>query len=102
MFFVNHNRQLLFDFVWLYVYKNNGTEFEHFYNEPWTDDGWWDVQVLCFMSELPAYTNINFFLYLHQSCLLPVLKAAPFCFILYADKTRLLSHGTAKAYPVIV
>ncbi|KAG0692108.1 hypothetical protein DFH29DRAFT_985943 [Suillus ampliporus] len=53
-------------FVWdaQHVYKHNGTEFERFYNEPWT--------------------------------------AAPFCFILYADKTRLSSHGTVKAYPVVV
>ncbi|KAG2100513.1 hypothetical protein BD769DRAFT_1319225, partial [Suillus cothurnatus] len=28
--------------------------------------------------------------------------AAPFCFILYADKMRLSSHGTAKAYPFVV
>ncbi|KAG1859232.1 hypothetical protein F4604DRAFT_1882756 [Suillus subluteus] len=66
-------------FVWdaQRVYKHNGTEFERFYNEPWTGDRWWDVQV-------------------HG------LKAAPFCFILYADKTRLSSHGTVKAYPVVV
>ncbi|KAG2741149.1 hypothetical protein P692DRAFT_20688451, partial [Suillus brevipes Sb2] len=37
-----------------------------------------------------------------QSCLPHGLKAAPFCFILYADKTRLSSHGTVKAYPVVV
>ncbi|KAG2750980.1 hypothetical protein P692DRAFT_201710246, partial [Suillus brevipes Sb2] len=69
-------------FVWdaQRIYKHNGTEFEHFYNEPWTGDQWWDVQ-----SRLP-----------HG------LKAAPFCFILYADKTRLSSHGTVKAYPVVV
>ncbi|KAG1824182.1 hypothetical protein EV424DRAFT_1471936 [Suillus variegatus] len=28
--------------------------------------------------------------------------ATPFCFILYADKTRLSSHGTVKGYPVVV
>ncbi|KAG1822215.1 hypothetical protein EV424DRAFT_1346720 [Suillus variegatus] len=32
----------------------------------------------------------------------PGLKAALFCFILYADKTRLSFHGTVKAYPVVV
>ncbi|KAG2103998.1 uncharacterized protein F5147DRAFT_580146, partial [Suillus discolor] len=69
-------------FVWdaQRIYKHNRTEFEHFYNEPWTGDQWWDVQ-----SRLP-----------------PGLKVAPFCFILYADKTRLSSHGTVKAYPVVV
>ncbi|KAG1876519.1 hypothetical protein DFJ58DRAFT_720982 [Suillus subalutaceus] len=30
------------------------------------------------------------------------IKAAPFCFILYMDKTRLSSHGTVKGYPVVV
>jgi hypothetical protein len=43
-------------FVWdaQRIYKHNGTEFEHFYNEPWTGDQWWDVQVLHFISELSA------------------------------------------------
>ncbi|KAG1771113.1 hypothetical protein EV702DRAFT_1181527 [Suillus placidus] len=68
------------DFVWdaQCVFKHNGREFEHFYNEPWMGDRWWD------------------------SCLPNGLKATPFCFILYADKTRLLSHGTVKGYPVVV
>ncbi|KAG2140624.1 hypothetical protein DEU56DRAFT_734807, partial [Suillus clintonianus] len=69
-------------FVWdaQRVFKHNSTGFERFYDEPWTGDQWWDVQ-----SGLP-----------HG------LVAAPFCFILYADKTRLSSHGTVKAYPVVV
>ncbi|KAG2065452.1 hypothetical protein BDR04DRAFT_1130398 [Suillus decipiens] len=68
-------------FVWdaQRVYKHNGADFERFYNEPWTGDRWWDV----------------------QSCLPSGINAAPFCFILYADKTRLSSHGTVKAYPVV-
>lgn len=34
-------------FVWdaEHVYKHNGSEFERFYDEPWTGDRWWDVQV---------------------------------------------------------
>lgn len=28
--------------------------------------------------------------------------AVPFCFILYADKTKLSNHGTVKGYPVVV
>ncbi|KAG1882566.1 hypothetical protein F4604DRAFT_1879304 [Suillus subluteus] len=44
-------------------------------------DRWWDIQ-----SSLPP--NLE--------------NAVPFCFILYADKTRLLSHGTVKGYPVVV
>ncbi|KAG1841947.1 hypothetical protein F4604DRAFT_1828380 [Suillus subluteus] len=68
-------------FVWdaQHVYKHNGTDFERFFNEPWTGDRWWDIQ-----SRLP-----------------PDLNAAPFCFILYADKTRLSSHGTVKGHPVV-
>jgi hypothetical protein len=34
-------------FVWdaCRVYKRNDTEFEHFFDEPWTGDRWWDIQV---------------------------------------------------------
>ncbi|KAG2751289.1 hypothetical protein P692DRAFT_201839037 [Suillus brevipes Sb2] len=60
---------------------HDGTQFEHFYNEPWTGDRWWDIQ-----SALPP----------------DVENAIPFCFILYADKTKLSSHGTVKGYPVVV
>ncbi|KAG2753584.1 hypothetical protein P692DRAFT_201705525 [Suillus brevipes Sb2] len=69
-------------FVWdaQRVYKHNGTDFERFVSEPWTADRWWDIQ-----SRLPADLN-----------------AAPLCFILYADKTKLSTHGTVKGYPVMV
>ncbi|KAG2079379.1 uncharacterized protein F5147DRAFT_819992, partial [Suillus discolor] len=66
--------------------QHNGRVFEHFYNKPWMGDRWWDVQA--------SSTN--------QSRLPNDIKAAPFCFILYADKTRLSSHGTVKGYPVVV
>ncbi|KAG0700512.1 hypothetical protein DFH29DRAFT_876568 [Suillus ampliporus] len=76
------NPLLVLHFIWdaQCVYKHNGMGFERFYDEPWTGDQWWDVQ-----SGLP-----------HG------LVAAPLCFILYADKTRLSSHGTVKGYPVVV
>ncbi|KAG2037875.1 hypothetical protein BDR03DRAFT_933870 [Suillus americanus] len=69
-------------FVWdaCRVFKHNGTRFERFIDEPWTADRWWDIQ-----SSLP---NVD--------------GAVPFCFILYADKTKLSSHGTVKGYPVVV
>ncbi|KAG1845088.1 hypothetical protein DFJ58DRAFT_717530 [Suillus subalutaceus] len=69
-------------FVWdaCRVYKHNGAQFERFFDEPWTGDRWWDIQ-----SSLP---DIN--------------GAVPFCFILYADKTKLSSFGTVKGYPVVV
>ncbi|KAG1811595.1 hypothetical protein EV424DRAFT_1327573 [Suillus variegatus] len=77
------NPMLAPHFVWdaCRVYKHNGTEFERFFDEPWTGDRWWDIQ-----SSLPP----------------DVENAVPFCFILYADKTKLSSHGTVKGYPVVV
>ncbi|KAF9231165.1 hypothetical protein BU15DRAFT_90973 [Melanogaster broomeanus] len=70
-------------FVWdaERLYKHNGTEYERFYHEPWTADRWWDIQ-----SNLPS--NVE--------------NTVPFAFILYADKTKLSSHGTVKGYPVVV
>jgi len=48
-------------FVWdaQRVYKHNGMEFERFYDEPWTADRWWDVQVHnnCLISI--SLTNLN-------------------------------------------
>ncbi|KAG1865264.1 hypothetical protein F4604DRAFT_1881913 [Suillus subluteus] len=69
-------------FVWdaCHVFKHNGTRFERFIDEPWTADRWWDIQ-----SSLPDVDG-----------------TVPLCFILYADKTKLLSHGTVKGYPVVV
>ncbi|KAF8127384.1 hypothetical protein EV363DRAFT_1401113 [Boletus edulis] len=68
-------------FIWdaQRLYKHNGTEYERFYTEPWTGDRWWNIQ-----SNLPHIEN-----------------AVPFAFILYADKTRLSSHGTVKGYSVV-
>ncbi|KAG1734249.1 uncharacterized protein EDB91DRAFT_1238449 [Suillus paluster] len=36
-----------------------------------------------------------------QSSLPDIDGSIPFCFILYADKTKLLSHGMVKGYPVV-
>ncbi|KAI0055128.1 hypothetical protein BV25DRAFT_1816053 [Artomyces pyxidatus] len=57
--------------------KFNGTSFVRFIDEPWTANTFWDVQ-----SVLPAGAKL-------------------FCIILYADKTKLSSFGTAKGYPVM-
>jgi len=38
----------------------------------------------------------------NQSHLLADLNAAPLCFILYADKTKLSTHSTVKGYPIMV
>ncbi|KAG6370447.1 hypothetical protein JVT61DRAFT_12066 [Boletus reticuloceps] len=68
-------------FVWnaQHLHRHDGEEYKRFYTEPWTGDRWWDI----------------------QSCLSDVPNAVPFAFILYADKTRLSSHGSVKAYPVV-
>ncbi|KAG2364703.1 hypothetical protein BDR07DRAFT_1279050, partial [Suillus spraguei] len=68
-------------FVWdtQRVYKHNGTDFERFFNEP---PGTICQLQWCLVSHAPDH-------------------AAPFCFILYADKTKLSSHGTVKGYPVM-
>ncbi|KAG2059180.1 hypothetical protein BDR06DRAFT_1003788 [Suillus hirtellus] len=57
--------------------KFDGWSFEHFVDEPFTAQNFWDA----------------------QSQLLP--DAKPLVFILYADKTKLSSFGTAKGYPVV-
>ncbi|KAI5982651.1 hypothetical protein EDD15DRAFT_2377451 [Pisolithus albus] len=77
------NPSLAPHFVWdaQQVFRHNGEQYERFYTEPWTGDRWWDIQ-----SRLPTRAE----------------NATPFAFILYADKTRLSSHGTVKGYPVIV
>ncbi|KAI6042277.1 hypothetical protein EDC04DRAFT_2564564 [Pisolithus marmoratus] len=76
------NPSLAPHFVWdaQRLFKHDGEKYERFYTEPWTGDRWWDIQ-----SRLPTRTE----------------NAVPFAFILYADKTRLSSHGTVKGYPVV-
>ncbi|KAI5987001.1 hypothetical protein EDC04DRAFT_2527433, partial [Pisolithus marmoratus] len=68
-------------FVWdaQCLYKCNGECFECFIDEPWTGDRWWNIQSA-----------------------LPQEDAAPFTFILYTDKSHLLSSGKVKAYPIII
>ncbi|KAI5994114.1 hypothetical protein F5J12DRAFT_785896 [Pisolithus orientalis] len=69
-------------FTWdtLRLYRHNSTEYEHFYDKPWTGDYWWDIQL-----SLPNIKN-----------------AMPFGLILYADKSNLSSFSTAKSYPIVV
>ncbi|KAG1890839.1 hypothetical protein F4604DRAFT_1888578 [Suillus subluteus] len=57
--------------------KFDGETFVCFVDEPFTAQDFWDVQ-----SQLPP-------------------GGKPLAFILYADKTKLLSFGTAKGYPVV-
>ncbi|KAI6142404.1 hypothetical protein BKA82DRAFT_3985064 [Pisolithus tinctorius] len=73
---------LALHFVWdaQCLFKHDGHGFEHFYDEPWMGNSWWDIQ-----SSLPEVPN-----------------AVPFAFIIYANKTKLSLFGTAKCYPVVV
>ncbi|KAF7424448.1 hypothetical protein PC9H_009755 [Pleurotus ostreatus] len=59
------------------LYKFNGTNFVRFVDEPLTGEQLWNME-----SDIPE-------------------DGTPFFFILYADKSKLSSFGTAKAYPVI-
>ncbi|KAG9219806.1 hypothetical protein CCMSSC00406_0009505 [Pleurotus cornucopiae] len=60
------------------LYKFNGRDFIRFFDEPWTGDLLWNME-----SQLPE-------------------DGTPFFYIVYADKSKLSSFGTTKAYPVIV
>ncbi|KAJ6572855.1 hypothetical protein DFH09DRAFT_916508 [Mycena vulgaris] len=68
-------------FVWdaERAYKYDGSSFVRFYTEPWTANAFWEIQ-----SGLPDDPNA---------------KLCPF--IVYADKSKLSSFGTEKAYPVV-
>ncbi|KAK0435646.1 hypothetical protein EV421DRAFT_1892516 [Armillaria borealis] len=66
-------------FVWdaVQLSKWNGQAFERFIDEPWTAQAFWDLQ-----TKLPKGAKVLYY-------------------IIYADKTRLSSFGTAQGYPVI-
>ncbi|KAJ6510938.1 hypothetical protein C8R45DRAFT_1050416 [Mycena sanguinolenta] len=68
-------------FIWdaVKMYRHNGRSFVRFWNEPWTAAAFWEIQSL-----------------------LPNHEDAKLCsFIIYADKSKLSSFGTQKAYPII-
>ena len=73
------HEELIHAFQWdaQRLFKFDGTRFEQFIDEPWTADDWWNIQ-----SKLPD-------------------GASPIFLIIFADKTRLSSFGTAKGYPVV-
>ncbi|KAG6896264.1 hypothetical protein C0992_009421 [Termitomyces sp. T32_za158] len=60
-------------------YRWTGTAWERFFTEPWTGDEAWEAQ-----SRIPNN---------------PAAKLLPL--IIYADKTKLSSFGTAKGYPIV-
>ncbi|KAK0474112.1 hypothetical protein IW261DRAFT_1569171 [Armillaria novae-zelandiae] len=66
-------------FVWdaIQLSKWNGQAFERFIDKPWTAQAFWDLQ-----TKLPKGGKVLYY-------------------IIYADKMRLSSFGTAQGYPVI-
>ncbi|KAL0564298.1 hypothetical protein V5O48_017752 [Marasmius crinis-equi] len=60
------------------LYKFDGHNWERIIHEPWTADRWWTLQ----SGSIP-------------------LNGKPLCILIYADKNKLSSFGTAKGYPVI-
>ncbi|KAJ7897519.1 hypothetical protein B0H13DRAFT_2234374 [Mycena leptocephala] len=73
--------RLASSFVWdaEKAYKFNGETYVRFYQEPWTADAFWAAQ-----SSLPDDP-----------------AAKPVCYVIYADKSKLSSFGTQKAYAVV-
>ncbi|KAJ6559821.1 hypothetical protein B0H19DRAFT_945156 [Mycena capillaripes] len=61
------------------AHKFNGETYERFYHEPWTADAFWTAQ-----SSLPDD---------------PLAK--PVLYVIYADKSKMSSFGTQKAYAVV-
>ncbi|KAJ6523086.1 hypothetical protein DFH09DRAFT_1421223 [Mycena vulgaris] len=76
-----HDPRLSPCFVWdaEKAYKFNGESYVRFYHEPWTADAFWAAQ-----SALPNDP-----------------AAKPVCLVVYADKSKLSSFGTQKAYAVV-
>ncbi|KAJ7876625.1 hypothetical protein B0H13DRAFT_2235988 [Mycena leptocephala] len=75
------DRRLASSFVWdaEKAYKFDGETYVRFYQEPWTADAFWTAQ-----SSLPDHP-----------------AAKPVCYVIYADKSKLSSFGTQKAYAVV-
>ncbi|KAJ7757236.1 hypothetical protein DFH07DRAFT_868144 [Mycena maculata] len=75
------DKRLASCFVWdaEKAYKFNGDTYMRFYHEPWTADAFWAAQ-----SALPDDP-----------------AAKPVCYVIYADKSKLSSFGTQKAYAVV-
>ncbi|KAJ7263191.1 hypothetical protein B0H12DRAFT_1209494 [Mycena haematopus] len=85
-------------FVWdaERTYQYNGTKYIRFWTEPWTGNSFWEIQV-CTGDACFNLTHSTVF----QSNL-PAHKDAKLCpYIIYADKAKLSSFGTEKAYPVV-
>ncbi|KAL1660152.1 hypothetical protein GGF50DRAFT_63773, partial [Schizophyllum commune] len=68
-------------FVWnaQRLYRWNGTKWVRFFDEPWTGNRFWRIQ------------NI-----------VQAKNGLPYCWILYADVSKMSSFASAKAYPIVL
>ncbi|KAK1215605.1 hypothetical protein PQX77_021784 [Marasmius sp. AFHP31] len=73
------------------LHRFDGERWERFIDEPWTANTWWEAQTR--INERPARVQGD------EPQQRP--NAKPLALILYADKDKLSSFGTAKGYPVI-
>ncbi|KAL4069123.1 hypothetical protein J3A83DRAFT_4359154 [Scleroderma citrinum] len=81
-------------------YKGKSMEFKVHTKLMWD----WALNLLTNPQSAPHFVWDAECVYKHNGSWLPddIENAIPFCFILYADKTKLLSHGTVKGYPIVV
>ena len=99
------NKELVSHMVWdarrLYRYDEKSKSFIRVYDEPWTADRHWEIQVCCsallfVQTETEVRTNVLF----RQSGL--PQNGKPLCLMFYADKNKLSSFGTQKGHPVMM
>ncbi|KAL0057494.1 hypothetical protein AAF712_015864 [Marasmius tenuissimus] len=86
-------------------YRFDGQRWERFIDEPWTADSWWDAQTkINFERPPPSPTNSekeNGNGNENENEPQTEPGAKPLALILYADKNKLSSFGSAKGYPVM-
>lgn len=89
-------------FTWdaqrLFRFESKSNVFIRYYDEPWTGNRFWDVQVCSFF----LFSSVlGFHLCMYFQSAIPE-NGKPFCFLFYADKNKLSSFGTLKGYPVVL
>jgi hypothetical protein len=95
------NEDLIDHFEWdacqRWRFDEDEDSWVRFYDEPWTADRFWEIQVCSIYHLLSCVILIQ---YLDEKSNLPP-GAKPLMLSLYADKSKLSSFGTQKGYPVI-
>jgi hypothetical protein len=97
------NEDLIDHFEWdacqVWKFDEDQDSWIRFYDEPWTADQFWKIQVCGFYYLLPCIIFILTW-YLDEKSSLPK-GAKPLMLSVYADKSKLSTFGTQKGYPVI-